>query len=99
MIQAANKTVLPTSQGRLDSNETAALLGFEPHDIPVLSKAGLLKPLGHPAPSAPKYFALVQIMELAADAKWLAKATDTLTEHWRSKNARRSKEPAAKRQG
>jgi hypothetical protein len=34
---------------RLDATQTAWFLGFEPHEIPRLVTAGLLKPLGHPA--------------------------------------------------
>jgi hypothetical protein len=32
-------------------------MGFTPHDIPTLVRAGLLKPLGRPTPNAVKYFA------------------------------------------
>jgi hypothetical protein len=81
--------VTSASQGRLNSEDTATLLGFRSHDIPILTRAGLLKPLGRPADSAPKYFARVQVLVLAADAKWLAKASEALTENWRKKNARR----------
>ena len=35
---------------RRDVNGAAAMLGFMPHDIPILVKARLLKPLGHPKP-------------------------------------------------
>ena len=89
--------VTSASQGRLNSEDTATLLGFRSHDIPILIRAGLLKPLGRPADSAPKYFARVQVVALAADAKWLAKASEALTENWRNKNARRRKRSEAVR--
>jgi hypothetical protein len=33
---------------RLDAGQTARLLGIAPHDVPVLTGTGLLKPLGSP---------------------------------------------------
>lgn len=83
--------VISASQGRLNSEDTAKLLGFRAHDIPILTRAGLLKPLGRPVDSAPKYFARVQMLALATDVKWLAKASEALCENWRNKNARRRK--------
>ena len=71
---------------RLDAGQSAKLLGIAPHDVPVLIGTGLLKPLGSPAPNAPKYFALVDILEHAADRDWLNRATKTLAKHWRQKN-------------
>ena len=43
--------------GRLTVPQTAALLGFAEHDIPILVRKGLLKSLGNPVPNAVKYFA------------------------------------------
>jgi len=71
---------------RLDAGQAAKLLGIAPHDVPVLIGAGLLKPLGSPAPNAPKYFALVDVLEYAANRDWLNRATRTLAKHWRLKN-------------
>jgi len=56
---------------RLNTTETAVLLGFHEHDIPVLTAVGLLAPLGKPAPNAPKYFASVQISALGENAERL----------------------------
>lgn len=75
---------------RLNSEETAWYLGFAVHDIPILVSKGLLKPLGHPTGSSVKFFAAITVEELRMDAKWLARATDLIGEHWRNKNARRS---------
>jgi hypothetical protein len=70
---------------RVNSEEASWLLGFAPHDIPVLVKAGLIKPLGRPAQSAVKYFAAVELEELKVDRKWLSRATEVVYGHWREK--------------
>jgi hypothetical protein len=75
---------------QLCASETSHLLGFAPHDVPVLAAKGLLKPLGHPADSAPKYYALVTVQELKADVKWLHRARQIIYDHWRMKNAGRA---------
>jgi hypothetical protein len=74
---------------RLGIAEAAWLLGFSEHDIPVLVSAGLLKPLGHPAASGSKFFATVELQTLRSDARWLAKASDTIVKFWKTKNASR----------
>ena len=56
--------------------------------IPILVSFGLLKPLGHPPASSVKYFASTEIEALKRDAKWLAKASDALRNHWKQKNER-----------
>ena len=81
---------LKNPPARLNAEETAWYLGFAAHDVPVLVSKGLLKPLGHPASTAVKFFALVVVVELRNDSKWLSRATDTIAEHWRQKNARRA---------
>jgi len=82
---------LKTAPARLNVEETAWYLGFAPHDIPVLVSHGLLKPLGHPADHTVKFFALISLEDLRGDAKWLARATDTMIQHWRGKNARKGR--------
>jgi hypothetical protein len=74
--------------GRLNTSETALLLGFHEHDIAALVAAKLLAPLGKPAPNAPKYFATVEIVERAGNSGWLAEATKALAKHWQRKNQR-----------
>lgn len=74
---------------RLDAKQTAHVLGFQEHDIPVLVGRNLLEPLGKPAENARKYFARLEIMEKADDVTWLGKATKALSEHWQEKNANR----------
>jgi hypothetical protein len=75
--------------GRLNTSETALLLGFQEHDIAPLVAAKLLVPLGRPAANAPKYFAAVVIAERAANSEWLAHATKALAKHWQRKNQRK----------
>ncbi len=73
-------------QARLNMEQTARLLGFAPHVIPILVAAKLLKPLGHPARNGPKYFATVCILQLCQDDKWLTKATDATIHYWHTRN-------------
>lgn len=80
---------LKTPPARLTMEEAAWFLGFAPHDIPVLVSKGLLKALGHPACHNVKFFAMVTLLEHRNDPKWLARATDTMMDHWRGKNGRR----------
>jgi len=72
--------------GRLNSSETALLLGIQEHDIPVLIGARLILPLGNPASNAPKYFASVKVMAHAENPDWLGRATRALAKHWQRKN-------------
>jgi len=75
----------------LTSAQTAALLdcGGE-HNIPVLIRARLLEPLGDPAPNAVKYFATVQVSELAGDVERLGRIRDAIYKHWHVKNSTKS---------
>ena len=70
---------------RLDVTATAKLLGFSEQHIQILMAVGKLTPLGDPARNAPKWFAAVEVMGLAADRDWLHKATRELAKHWRHK--------------
>ncbi len=74
---------------RLTATETAAKLGISPHEVPILVAKGLLKPLGHPAPNAPKFFLTATLKDLERDEKWHGKAADAVQEYWRHKNARK----------
>ena len=75
--------------GRLNTSETALLLGFQEHDIAPLVAAKLLVPLGKPASNSPKYFATIEIVERAANAEWLSSATKMLARYWQRKNQRK----------
>jgi hypothetical protein len=75
---------------RLDAKQTAGILGFQEHDIPVLVSHGQLEPLGKPpTPNCTKYFSRVQIFEVADDLSWLSKATKTIYQYRQGKNASR----------
>ena len=71
---------------RLTVEQTAWVLNCQPHDVPVLVVARLLKPLGNPQPNSVKYFATLEILELTKDRTWLARVTNAVSQHWRTKN-------------
>lgn len=75
---------------RLNTTETALLLGFKEHDIPALVMARLLAPLGKPAANAPKYFAAVEIVARMENPSWLSEATRVITRKWAAKNSRKA---------
>jgi hypothetical protein len=80
---------------RLTAEQAAWVLNCQPHDIPVLVAARLLKPLGNPAPNAMKYFAAPELLESSRDQAWLGRITQALQQHWRHKNSRRTPEDMA----
>ncbi|HVU08068.1 MAG TPA: hypothetical protein VHG89_05950 [Verrucomicrobiae bacterium] len=88
-LQFLNLRHLPA---RLTIEQTSWLLGFMPHDISILIAAGLLKPLGQPAPNAVKYFSTVTLCELKQDANWQSRASKEITQHWRKRNLKRNDE-------
>lgn len=71
--------------------QTAALLGVGEHDVTALIRAGLLNPLGHPMPNAVKYFAAVEILELAGEPAHLAKLRNALYDYWQTKNGNKGR--------
>lgn len=73
---------------RLLAEQAAWVLNCQPHDIPALVAARLLKPLGNPAPNGVKFFATSDVLELSNDRDRLVKMTNTITQHWQKKNAR-----------
>src|SRR2546430_1342552 len=85
------QTVLNTLRlpGRIDASSAAKLLGVGEHDIATLVRAKLLKPLGNPAPNAPKYFASFEIQQKASDLHFLTKMSIAISEYWRRKNQSR----------
>jgi len=74
-------------QPRLTKTQTAKFLNMGKQDIPVLVRAGLLKPLGHPNDSNQKYFATADLVASAEDREWLVKVCDVLYKHWYKMNA------------
>jgi len=71
---------------RLTAEQAAWVINCQPHAVPVLVMARLLKPLGNPMPNSVKYFATVDILEFAKDRAWLSKATNVVGQHWKQKN-------------
>jgi hypothetical protein len=73
---------------RLDVSATAKLLGFTESDMQILLSVGKLRPLGDPAPNAPKWFAAVETIRLATDQDWLHKSIKEISKYWRNKRER-----------
>jgi hypothetical protein len=79
-----NQVCLPA---RLDIQQVAERLGFQPHDITVLVAAKLLRPLGRPAPNSKKYFATIEVEKLCKDREFLDRCTRAIACRWQQKNA------------
>ena len=72
--------------------QVARVLGFARHAIPVLVRAGLLKPVGSVRGNAVKYFARDILLARSRDESWLAEAVEAIRTHWRTKNQRRHRQ-------
>ena len=72
---------------RLTAEQAAWVLNCQPHDVPILVAARLLKPLGNPSPYNVKFFATSELLEQVKDRSWLAKVTNALNQHWQKRNA------------
>jgi hypothetical protein len=70
----------------LNVAQTATLLSRAEHDIPLLVRAGILKPLGNPPPNAVKFFATIEVLELAEDRDALNHICEIIVQHWQKKN-------------
>jgi hypothetical protein len=73
---------------RLSGEQAAWLLNCQPHDIPALIAAKLIKPLGNPPLNATKFFATADLLEASKDRHWLVRMSTAIYQHWRKKNAR-----------
>lgn len=82
-------TVLGQLPGRLTAEQAGWVLNCQPHDIPALVNARLLKPLGNPSQNSIKFFATADVLELVKDRSWLNKMTNTIAQHWQHQNARK----------
>ena len=80
---------------RLTAEQTAWVLNCQPHDVPVLVTARLLKPLGNPPQNGVKFFATKEVLELSKDEKWLGRVTATIYGHWHKRNTRRKDVPSS----
>ncbi len=78
---------------RLTVEQTAWMLGCQPHDVPILVSNRLLKPLGNPPSNGIKFFATADLLELIKDRSWLAKITNTINQHWHRQNSRKKSRP------
>ena len=86
--------VLNQVPARLTAEQAAWVLNCQPHDVPILVSARLLKPLGNPPPNSVKFYAASELLELVKDRAWLAKVTNVLNQHWQKKNAAKKNHPA-----
>jgi len=74
---------------RLTAEQAAWVLNCQPHDIPALVAAKLLKPLGNPPQNGVKFFATIELLEASKDSHWLGRVSATIYQHWRKKNIHR----------
>jgi hypothetical protein len=74
---------------RLTAEQAAWVLNCQPHDMPILVGARLLKPLGNPPPNGIKFFAASELLELVKDRAWLVKVTNAVNQHWHKQNTRK----------
>jgi len=58
----------------VDAEAAARFLGWPHYFMPLLARAGHLKPLGKPGQNARKWYAMVELERLARDPAWLDKA-------------------------
>jgi hypothetical protein len=72
---------------RLTAEQAAWVINCQPHDVPILVAARLLKQLGNPKPNSVKCFAASELQEQVKDRAWLAKITNALNQHWQKRNA------------
>ena len=79
---------------RLTAEQAAWVINCQPHDIPILIAARLLKPLGNPATNDIKFFAASELLELVKDRAWLVKVTNAVNQHWHKQNPRKKNHPA-----
>jgi hypothetical protein len=74
---------------RLTAEQAGWVLNCQPHDIPALIHARMLKPLGNPSANGAKYFATADLLEITKDRAWLVKMTTAINQHWHRQNSRK----------
>ena len=79
---------------RLDVEQAAGLLGFQPYELSLLVRAKLLQPLGKPAQNSRKMYAATDIQERMVNRQWLDTATKIVARLVKEANGRCPKEPA-----
>ena len=75
---------------RLNAEQTAWALNCQPHDVPALVAAKLLRPLGHPSKNSVKFFATDDVLKLASDREKMSRLTAIIQSYWTKKNVARS---------
>ena len=78
---------------RLTAEQAGWVLNCQTHDVPILVSSRMLKPLGNPPQNGVKFFSTAEVLELAKDRAWLAKVTNTVTQHWQRKNRAKKGHP------
>jgi len=73
---------------RVNSEQAGWLIGCQPHDIPVLVAAKLVKPLGNPPMNGSKYFFTAEVQEACKDRIGLVRVTKAVQDNWARRNAR-----------
>ena len=58
----------------VDAEAAARFLGWPAYFMPLLARAGHLKPLGKPAQNARKWYAMAELERVSRDQAWLDKA-------------------------
>jgi hypothetical protein len=75
---------------RLTVEQVGWVLNCAPHNIRILVRAGLLKPLGDPPENGEKVFHTDEILELVKNKSWLARVTNAIHRGHRVKNETRN---------
>ena len=74
MINQHNSQSGPAWPACVDAEVAAKFLGWPPYFMPLLARAGHLKPLGKPGKNARKWYAMVELERVSRDPVWLDKA-------------------------
>jgi hypothetical protein len=67
---------------QLHAAGAAVLLGFQPHDIPILVGEGLLDPIGEPGQQSCKYFLTHDLEQLRGNRRWFNRARRVVAARW-----------------
>ena len=74
MVNQHSTQSVPPWPACVDAEAAAKFLGWPPYFMPLLARAGHLKPLGKPGQNARKWYAMVELERLSRDPVWLDKA-------------------------
>jgi len=65
-------------QARYTVEQVSRRLNCSTEGVYILTRLGLLKPLGHPPRNGTKYYAAAYILRLCQDEAWLVRMSDAL---------------------